>query len=92
MFVGKADMQSKLDNAMQDVNDKYLLLEQQEKNALRTVMIEERSRYCLFVSCLKPFVVNGILDKSGLRGKDVDGWSPKLPYLQLKTFDLINRT
>ncbi|KAL4234255.1 Metastasis suppressor protein 1 [Mactra antiquata] len=53
---GKQDMQSKLDNAMQEVNDKYILLEEQEKNAVRTVMIEERSRYCHFVTCLKPFV------------------------------------
>ncbi|WAR13604.1 MTSS1-like protein [Mya arenaria] len=53
---GKADMQSRLDSAMQDVNDKYLLLEEQEKNSLRNALIEERSRFCLFVSCLKPFV------------------------------------
>lgn len=56
--VGKQDMQSRLDSAMQDVNDKYLLMEEQEKRALRKALIEERGRFCLFVSCLKPFVVS----------------------------------
>ncbi|XP_052231052.1 uncharacterized protein LOC127844679 isoform X3 [Dreissena polymorpha] len=53
---GKADMQLRLEGAMQDVNEKYIALEEQEKNALRTALIEERARFCLFVSCLKPFV------------------------------------
>ncbi|KAL5021786.1 hypothetical protein ScPMuIL_000941 [Solemya velum] len=53
---GKSDMQTRLDTAMQDVNDKYLLLEETEKNAVRTALIEERNRFCLFISCLKPFV------------------------------------
>ena len=57
-FSGKVDIQSRLDNAMQDVNDKYALLEQAEKNAVRTALIEERGRFCLFISCLKPFVVS----------------------------------
>ncbi|XP_067651224.1 protein MTSS 1-like isoform X4 [Haliotis asinina] len=53
---GKGDIQSRLDNAMQDVNDKYLLLEESEKSCVRTALIEERARYCVFVSALKPFV------------------------------------
>jgi len=28
-----------------------------EKGALRSALIEERSRYCLFVACLKPVMV-----------------------------------
>ncbi|XP_033754842.1 protein MTSS 1-like isoform X3 [Pecten maximus] len=57
---GKSDMQIKLDSAMQDVNDKYLLLEETEKNAVRTALIEERGRFCLFISCLRPFVEHEI--------------------------------
>lgn len=53
---GKSDIQSKLENALQDVNDKYLILEETEKNAVRTALIEERSRFCMFVTCFKPFV------------------------------------
>lgn len=53
---GKNDMQSRLDSAMHDVNEKYMLLEEQEKNAVRTALIEERGRFCHFVTCIKPFV------------------------------------
>ncbi|XP_060071624.1 protein MTSS 2-like isoform X2 [Ylistrum balloti] len=56
----KNEMQLKLDSAMQDVNDKYLLLEETEKNAVRTALIEERGRFCLFISCLRPFVEHEI--------------------------------
>lgn len=55
---GKSDMQTKLDHAMKDVTDKYLMLEEAEKSAVRTALIEERSRFCLFISCLRPFVVS----------------------------------
>ncbi|XP_050397331.1 protein MTSS 2 isoform X2 [Patella vulgata] len=60
MKKGKNDMQSKLDHAMHDVNEKYKLLESTEKNALRTALVEERGRFCLFISCIKPFVDNEV--------------------------------
>ncbi|TKS89165.1 Metastasis suppressor protein 1 [Collichthys lucidus] len=41
---------------MQDVSDKYLLLEETEKQAVRKALVEERSRFCYFVSMLKPVV------------------------------------
>ncbi|XP_022242886.1 uncharacterized protein LOC106460458 isoform X2 [Limulus polyphemus] len=53
---GKCEVQQTLDSALQDVNDKCLLLEETEKQAVRRAMIEERSRYCLFISYLKPVV------------------------------------
>ncbi|XP_062619119.1 protein MTSS 1-like isoform X3 [Saccostrea cucullata] len=53
---GKNEMQLKLDNAMEDVNNKYQALETAEKNAVRTALIEERSRFCFFISYLRPFV------------------------------------
>lgn len=57
-ILGKSDIQSRLESALQDVNDKYLVLEETEKNAVRTALIEERSRFCMFVTCFKPFVVS----------------------------------
>lgn len=42
---------------MQDVSDKYILLEETEKQALRKALIEERQRFCCFVAMLRPVVV-----------------------------------
>ncbi|KAM3858237.1 protein MTSS 1-like [Diretmus argenteus] len=53
---GRGDIQPQLDSAMQDVSDKYLLLEETEKQAVRKALVEERSRFCCFVSMLKPVV------------------------------------
>ncbi|XP_019910647.2 protein MTSS 1 isoform X7 [Esox lucius] len=54
--LGRGDVQPQLHNAMQDVSDKYLLLEETEKQAVRKALIEERSRFCAFVSMLRPVV------------------------------------
>ncbi|CAH1779343.1 unnamed protein product [Owenia fusiformis] len=54
---GKGEqLQIRLDNAMHDVNDKYHLLEEAEKHSVRTALIEERSRFCTFVSFVRPMV------------------------------------
>ncbi|XP_029985766.1 protein MTSS 1-like [Sphaeramia orbicularis] len=53
---GRGDLQPQLDSAMQDVSDKYLLLEETEKVAVRKALVEERSRFCCFVSMMKPVV------------------------------------
>ncbi|XP_035536788.1 protein MTSS 1-like [Morone saxatilis] len=53
---GRGDLQPQLDSAMQDVSDKYLLLEETEKQAVRKALVEERSRFCYFVTMLKPVV------------------------------------
>ncbi|CAL8248644.1 unnamed protein product [Lota lota] len=53
---GRSDFQPQLDSAMQDVNDKYILLEETEKQALRKALIEERQRFCCFVAMLRPVV------------------------------------
>ena len=50
---------------MQDVNGKYLALEETEKRAVRNALIEERGRFCLFISCLKPVVVRHFVDVGG---------------------------
>ncbi|XP_072013812.1 protein MTSS 2-like isoform X1 [Amphiura filiformis] len=52
----KTDVQYRLDSAMQDVNDMYILLEEAEKNAVRNSLIEERSRFCMLAQFLKPVV------------------------------------
>ncbi|XP_074842776.1 protein MTSS 1 isoform X3 [Carettochelys insculpta] len=54
--LGRGDIQPQLDSALQDVNDKYLLLEETEKQAVRKALIEERSRFCTFVSMLWPVI------------------------------------
>uniref|UniRef100_A0A4W6BRT1 MTSS I-BAR domain containing 1 n=1 Tax=Lates calcarifer TaxID=8187 RepID=A0A4W6BRT1_LATCA len=53
---GRGDIQPQLDSAMQDVSDKYILLEETEKQALRKALIEERQRFCCFVAMLQPVV------------------------------------
>uniref|UniRef100_A0A8C2I899 MTSS I-BAR domain containing 2b n=1 Tax=Cyprinus carpio TaxID=7962 RepID=A0A8C2I899_CYPCA len=55
---GRGDLQPQLDSAMQDVNDMYLLMEETEKQAVRRALVEERGRFCTFISFLQP-VVNG---------------------------------
>lgn len=54
---GKGDLQPQLDSALQDVNDMYLLLEETEKQAVRRALIEERGRFCTFITFLQPVVV-----------------------------------
>ncbi|XP_047454415.1 protein MTSS 1-like isoform X7 [Mugil cephalus] len=54
--LGRGDIQPQLDSAMQDVSDKYILLEETEKQALRKALIEERQRFCWFVAMLRPVV------------------------------------
>ncbi|XP_011483281.1 metastasis suppressor protein 1 isoform X3 [Oryzias latipes] len=53
---GRGDIQPQLNSAMQDVSDKYILLEETEKQALRKALIEERQRFCCFVAMLRPVV------------------------------------
>ncbi|KAM8799341.1 protein MTSS 2 [Eudromia elegans] len=61
---GKGDLQPQLDHALQDVNDMYLLLEETEKQAVRRALIEERGRFCTFITFLQP-VVNGEITMLG---------------------------
>ncbi|XP_046880558.1 protein MTSS 1 isoform X2 [Hypomesus transpacificus] len=51
---GKGEVRGQLDSALQDVNVRYAVLEETEKKAVCRALIEERSRYCSFVSLLKP--------------------------------------
>ncbi|XP_035678189.1 protein MTSS 1-like isoform X5 [Branchiostoma floridae] len=55
-LLGKADVQTQLDTALQGVNELYQALEEAEKNAVRNALITERSRFCVFVSCMQPVV------------------------------------
>nr|XP_015224026.1 PREDICTED: MTSS1-like protein isoform X5 [Lepisosteus oculatus] len=57
-LLGRGDLQPQLDSALQDVNDMYLLMEETEKQAVRRALVEERGRFCTFISLLQP-VVNG---------------------------------
>lgn len=66
-LAGKGDLQPQLDNALQDVNDMYLLLEETEKQAVRKALIEERGRFCTFITFLQPVVVSAGGAGRGLR-------------------------
>ncbi|XP_015271928.1 PREDICTED: MTSS1-like protein, partial [Gekko japonicus] len=63
-LLGKGDLQPQLDNALQDVSDMYLLLEETEKQAVRKALVEERGRFCTFIAYLQP-VVNGEITMLG---------------------------
>ncbi|KAK9392848.1 MTSS1-like [Crotalus adamanteus] len=63
-LLGKGDLQPQLDNALQDVNDLYLLLEETEKQAVCKALVEERGRFCTFIAYLQP-VVNGEITMLG---------------------------
>ncbi|XP_021464734.2 protein MTSS 2 isoform X3 [Oncorhynchus mykiss] len=51
---GKDEVRGQLDSALQEVNVCYAVLEETEKRAVCRALIEERGRYCAFVSMLKP--------------------------------------
>ena len=44
----------KVEQGLQDVTKSVRCLHEVEKAAVRRVLVEERSRYCTFVACLKP--------------------------------------
>ncbi|KAJ8400840.1 hypothetical protein AAFF_G00391940 [Aldrovandia affinis] len=51
---GKDDVRLQLDSALQDVNVRYAVLEETEKRAVCRALVEERGRFCSFVSMLRP--------------------------------------
>ncbi|XP_053172780.1 protein MTSS 1 isoform X1 [Scomber japonicus] len=51
---GKDEVRGQLDSALQDVNVRYVVLEETEKRAVCRALVEERARYCNFVTMLKP--------------------------------------
>ncbi|KAK7145214.1 hypothetical protein R3I94_011348 [Phoxinus phoxinus] len=51
---GKGEVRMQLDSALQDVNTRYAVLEETEKRAVCRALIEERGRFCSFVTMLKP--------------------------------------
>ncbi|XP_016318157.1 MTSS I-BAR domain containing 2a isoform X3 [Sinocyclocheilus anshuiensis] len=57
---GRGGLQPQLNSAMQDVSDMYLLMEETEKQAVRRALLEERGRYCTFISFLQPVVIGEV--------------------------------
>ncbi|XP_077362992.1 protein MTSS 1-like isoform X2 [Festucalex cinctus] len=53
---GRGDLQPQLDSAKQEVSDKYFLLEEAEKQAVRRALVEERGRFCCLVAMIRPVV------------------------------------
>ena len=60
-LAGKTDVTDQLDQAVRDANDKLLSLHNLERQSVRTALVEERSRLCLFVSGLKPVMVSCLI-------------------------------
>jgi len=56
----KGAKMNELHKALQDVSDRKAVLEETEKRAVREALIEERSRYCIFVTILKPVLVSSM--------------------------------
>lgn len=50
------ELQRRVETSLQDVTEHRHLLEETEKQAVRAALVEERSRFCLFVAFLKPVV------------------------------------
>lgn len=57
MVSGKPEAQIALDDVMHDLENKTYLFEESEKLAVRSALVEERTRFCVFISCLKPVMV-----------------------------------
>lgn len=72
-----------MDSALQDVNDMYLLLEETEKQAVRRALIEERGRFCTFITFLQPVVVGPLITWSLPLG--VGGGAGEGPRIDLLT-------
>uniref|UniRef100_A0A8C6UM70 MTSS I-BAR domain containing 2a n=1 Tax=Neogobius melanostomus TaxID=47308 RepID=A0A8C6UM70_9GOBI len=78
---GRGNLRPQLDSAMQDVNDLYLLMEETEKQAVRRALLEERGRYCSFISLLQPVVNAEVAIEQvirDLKGSDYS-WSYQTP-------------
>ncbi len=56
--VGKDEVRMQLGSALQDVNTRYAVLEDTEKRAVCRALVEERGRFCSFVTMLKPVLVS----------------------------------
>lgn len=69
----------------------YLLLEETEKQAVRRALIEERGRFCTFITFLQPVVV-GPAGQSGIQSSPQLNWLSGplgvLPSPHLKNQDL----
>uniref|UniRef100_S4R9Z4 IMD domain-containing protein n=1 Tax=Petromyzon marinus TaxID=7757 RepID=S4R9Z4_PETMA len=57
---GNREVQPALDSALQEVTDTYLLLQEEEKQAVRRALLEERSRYCTFTYMLRDVLTHEV--------------------------------
>nr|XP_032816720.1 protein MTSS 2 isoform X12 [Petromyzon marinus] len=59
-IIGNREVQPALDSALQEVTDTYLLLQEEEKQAVRRALLEERSRYCTFTYMLRDVLTHEV--------------------------------
>ncbi|KAK6643736.1 hypothetical protein RUM43_005246 [Polyplax serrata] len=50
------ELQRRVESSLQDITERRHFLEETEKKALRAALIEERSRFCVFVGYFRPVV------------------------------------
>ena len=55
--VGKTEKNEQLEVAVRDANERLAALHSLERQSVRSALIEERGRLCLFVCGLKPVMV-----------------------------------
>ncbi len=53
-FFCRHDTDPKVEASLCELNKHVRALHEVEKSAVRRVLVEERSRYCTFIACLKP--------------------------------------
>ena len=60
IFIFRIAPDPKVEQTLAEANKQAATLHDVEKSAVRRVLVEERSRYCLFISCLKPVLTEEI--------------------------------
>ncbi|RZF43869.1 hypothetical protein LSTR_LSTR007205 [Laodelphax striatellus] len=53
---GGGELQRRVESSLHDITERRHLLEETEKRAVRAALIEQRSRFCIFVAFMKPVV------------------------------------
>jgi len=59
--VGKAETNEQLEVAVREANERLAALHHVERQSVRSALIEQRGRLCLFVCGLKPVMVGTVL-------------------------------
>lgn len=70
------ELQRRVECSLLDVNERRQILEDTEKASVRAALVEERSRFCLFVAFMKPVVDEEVAMLSELSHLQEVSWKP----------------